>query len=161
VSKIKPTDEPRQAEVRAAGGIVLRPLPGRSRIRQWLRPRYEIVLVHRPRYDDWSLPKGKPDGDDERDEDTALREVEEETGLRCRLGAPVGETRYEDSRGRDKVVRYWLMELPDVGSAAPFVPNREVDELRWLEPGEAARLLTYPHDRELLERLFRRGPPRP
>lgn len=160
MSKIKPTDEPRQAEVRAAGGIVRRPLRGRSRVRQWLRPRYEIVLVHRPRYDDWSLPKGKPDGD-ERDEDTALREVEEETGLRCRLGAPVGETRYQDSRGRDKVVRYWLMEPPDPDSTSPFVPNREVDEVRWLERDEADRLLTYPHDRELLDRLSRRGPPSP
>jgi 8-oxo-dGTP pyrophosphatase MutT (NUDIX family) len=160
VSKIKPTDEPHQAAVRAAGGIVRRPLAGRSRIGQWLRPRYEIVLVHRPRYDDWSLPKGKPDGD-ERDEDTALREVEEETGLRCALGAPVGETRYEDSRGRDKVVRYWLMEPPEGARAAPFVPNREVDEVRWLQPDAAVTLLTYPHDQELLQGLSRRGPRRP
>ena len=160
VSKTEPGGEPSQATVRAAGGIVVRPLAGRSRIRQRLRPRHEIALVHRPRYDDWSFPKGKPDGD-ERDEDTALREVEEETGLCCRLGAPVGETRYQDSRGRDKVVRYWLMEPPEGDPAAPFVPNREVDALRWLEPDEAARLLTYPHDRQLLDRLSRRGPPRP
>jgi 8-oxo-dGTP pyrophosphatase MutT (NUDIX family) len=160
VSKTKPSDEPGQAVGRAAGGIVRRPVAGRSRLRQRLRPRHEIALVHRPRYDDWSLPKGKPDGD-ERDEDTALREVVEETGLRCRLGAPVGETRYQDSRGRDKVVRYWLMEPAGGDRATPFVPNREVDELRWLEPDEAAKLLTYPHDRELLDRLSRRGPPRP
>ena len=154
------SDDQRDMVVRAAGGIVRRPLAGRSRIRQTLRPRYEIALVHRPRYDDWSLPKGKPDGD-ERDEDTALREVEEETGLRCALGAPVGETRYEDSRGRDKVVRYWLMEAPEAARTAPFVPNREVDEVRWLEPDEAVTLLTYPHDRALLEGLSRRGPRRP
>jgi 8-oxo-dGTP diphosphatase len=160
VSKTTPNGEPGPAVVRAAGGIVRRPVAGRSRIRQWLRPRHEIALVHRPRYDDWSFPKGKPDGD-EVDEDTALREVEEETGLRCRLGAPLGETRYEDSRGRDKVVRYWLMESPEEDGAAPFVPNREVDELRWLGADEAATLLTYPHDRELLDRLSRRGPPTP
>ncbi len=160
VSKTEPGGEPSQATVRAAGGIVVRPLAGRSRIRQRLRPRHEIALVHRPRYDDWSFPKGKPDRD-ERDEDTALREVKEETGLCCQLGAPVGETRYQDSRGRDKVVRYWLMEPPEGDPAAPFVPNREVDALRWLEPDEAARLLTYQHDRQLLDRLSRRGPPRP
>ena len=144
------TDAPANGEIRAAGAVLWRP-SGRGR---------EVALVHRPRYDDWSFPKGKPDGD-ERDEETALREVEEETGLRCRLGAPYGETRYEDSRGRHKVVRYWLMEPADPGPPAPFVPNREVDEVRWLEPAEAARLLTYPHDRQLLERLPRRGPRRP
>ncbi len=151
--------EVRDADVRAAGGIVHRAVPGRGALRQWLRPRYEIALVHRPRYDDWSFPKGKPDGD-ERDEETALREVKEETGLRCRLGPPFGETRYEDSRGRDKVVRYWLMEPVDSAASDPFVPNREVDKVRWLEPRKAARLLTYPHDRQLLERLPRRGPRR-
>ena len=81
MSKTKPDTEPGPAAVRAAGGIVRRPLPERSRLRHRLRPRHEIALVHRPRYDDWSVPKGKPDGD-EPDEDTALREVEEETGWR-------------------------------------------------------------------------------
>ena len=160
MTRTQPDPQERDAEVRAAGGIVRRAVVGRGPLGRWLRPRYEIALVHRPRYDDWSFPKGKRDGD-ERDEDTALREVEEETGVRCRLGAPVGETRYEDSRGRDKVVRYWLMEPADPAPADPFVANREVDEVRWLEPDEAARLLTYRHDRELLERLPRRGAPRP
>jgi 8-oxo-dGTP pyrophosphatase MutT (NUDIX family) len=159
VSKAKPDPGP-PPPVRAAGGIVRRAPAGRSRLRQRLRPRHEVVLVHRPRYNDWSFPKGKPDGD-ERDEDTALREVEEETGLSCRLGAPVGETRYQDSRGRDKVVRYWLMDPPDSDGVESFVPNREVDEVRWLDSSEADRLLTYPHDRELLNRLPRRGPRRP
>jgi 8-oxo-dGTP pyrophosphatase MutT (NUDIX family) len=156
VNRARPTDEPGAAVVRAAGGVVRRPVAGRSRVRRWLHPRYEIVLVHRPQYDDWSLPKGKPDGD-ERDEDTALREVEEETGLRCTLGAPVGETRYEDSRGRDKRVRYWLMKPAESDRAVPFVPNREVDKVRWLERDGAVTLLTYPHDRELLQGLSRRG----
>ncbi|HSO94603.1 MAG TPA: NUDIX hydrolase [Acidimicrobiia bacterium] len=160
MSNARPPSEPRDGLVHAAGGIVRRRVPGRSRLRQRLRPRYELALVHRPRYDDWSFPKGKRDRDDEGDEDTALREVEEETGLSCALGHPVGETRYEDSRGRAKVVRYWLMDPPD-GPLDPFVPNREVDEVRWLEPREADRLLTYPHDRALLHRLSRRGPSRP
>jgi len=124
--------------VRAAGGIVVRPGP---------KGRWQVLLVHRPRYDDWSLPKGKADGD-ERDEDTALREVEEETGLRCTLGKPAGRTRYRDSKGRDKVVHYWLME-PESDDGA-FVPNAEVDELRWCSVADAADQLSYAHDRKLL-----------
>ena len=132
-------------EVRAAGGIVWRQAP-RAGLR---RGGPEVLLVHRPRYDDWSFPKGKLDGD-ETDEAAAYREVLEETGLRCRLGAPLGEVRYTDRRGRSKAVRYWLMEPetpPDLGG---FVPNAEVDEVRWLEPAAADRLLTYRHDRDLL-----------
>ena len=108
-------------------------------------------MIHRPRYDDWSFPKGKRDGN-ETDEETALREVEEETGLRCRLGRALGEVRYRDARGRDKSVRYWLMDLSDPDETIN-VPNREVDELRWCDPREAARLLTYDHDRSLLYRV--------
>jgi 8-oxo-dGTP diphosphatase len=105
-------------------------------------------VVHRPRYDDWSLPKGKRD-DGEEDPATALREVEEETGLACRLGPELGETRYADSRGREKIVRYWLMEpVTDAG----FVPNDEVDDVRWCSPAEAGKLLTYAHDRALVGR---------
>jgi len=126
--------------VRAAGGIV------RRRDEHDGDTDTRILLVHRPRYDDWSLPKGKADPG-ERAEDTALREVEEETGLRCALGAEVGTTRYRDSRGRDKVVRYWLME-PDDGH--DFVPNHEVDEIRWCTPAEAGELLSYDHDRQLV-----------
>jgi 8-oxo-dGTP diphosphatase len=132
--------------VRAAGGVVTRPGPRR----RWRR-HPEIVLIHRPRYDDWSFPKGKLD-DGEGPEEAALREVQEETGLVCRLVEPLGETRYPDKRGRAKVVAYWLME-PD--RIDPFVPNDEVDELRWLDADAAATLLTYPHDRELLDRLPR------
>ena len=84
--------------------------------------------------------------------DGVRREVHEETGLVCRLVALLGETRYEDRRGRPKVVCYWLME-PD--RVDPFVPNDEVDQLRWLDADGAATLLTYPHDRELLDRLPR------
>jgi 8-oxo-dGTP diphosphatase len=126
-----------QELVRAAGGVVWR-RNGKGAAR--------ILLVHRPRYDDWSLPKGKSEPG-ETAEDTALREVLEETGLRCRLGAEVAATRYRDARGRSKEVRYWLMEpLSD----AEFEPNDEVDEVRWCSPRDARRILSYDHDRRLV-----------
>jgi 8-oxo-dGTP pyrophosphatase MutT (NUDIX family) len=130
------------ATVRAAGGIV-------HRVGDDGSP--QVLLVHRPRYDDWSLPKGKSDPG-ERDEETALREVEEETGLRCLLGEHAGETRYRDSKGQNKVVHYWLMEPPPDG-ASSFVPNDEVDELRWCTMTEASKRLSYAHDRKLLQRV--------
>jgi len=109
----------------------------------------EVLLVHRPRYGDWSFPKGKRDGD-ETDEETAVREVLEETGLAVELGPELGEARYHDSRGRPKIVRYWLMS-PDPDDPGPgFTPNHEVDELRWCSLAEAATLLTYAHDQALL-----------
>ncbi len=129
--------------VRAAGGLVRRGEPDGI---------LRYALVHRSRYDDWSFPKGKRDGR-ESDEETALREVEEETGLRCTLGADLGEVRYRDPRGRNKVVRYWLMDVVPGETGEEFTPNREVDVLRWCTPREAVRLLTYDHDRVLLERL--------
>src|SRR4030095_10905698 len=104
---------------------------------------------HRPRYDDWSFPKGKLD-DGEDDATAALREVEEETGLRCHLGPIVGTVTYRDRRGRPKVVRYFQMDA-DGGA---FAPNLEVDELRWVPVEDAARLLSYAHDRRLLRRVL-------
>ena len=129
--------DPEQAEVKAAGGVVWRPAGDTI----------AIAVAHRPRYDDWSLPKGKLDTG-ESWEDGALREVEEETGMRCRLGEELEPTNYQDRKGRDKVVRYWLMEPVD---DTDFVPNDEVDQLRWLAPPEAADLLSYPHDKELVQ----------
>jgi 8-oxo-dGTP diphosphatase len=126
-------------EVRAAGGVVRRHLAdGRD----------EIVLVHRPAYDDWSFPKGKLE-DGEREEDAALREVEEETGLRCRLERELTTTRYRDARGRSKTVRYWLME-PVSGHVAA---DNEVDDARFFPLEEARALLTYPRDVEILDLL--------
>ncbi len=125
-------------QVRAAGGVVWRTAPRGGR---------EWAVVHRPRYDDWSLPKGKLE-EGESLEAAALREVREETGLSCRLGPHCGTTRYLDSRGRTKTVDYWMMEGLDGG--AGFEPNAEVDELRWLEAGDATALLSHEHDRDLL-----------
>jgi 8-oxo-dGTP diphosphatase len=108
----------------------------------------EVLLVHRPKYDDWSLPKGKcTEGED--DLACALREVEEETGLRCEPGAELASSSYHDSRGRPKTVRYWAME-PRSGS---FTPHTEVDEARWLPRSEAAAVLSYARDREVLASL--------
>jgi 8-oxo-dGTP diphosphatase len=130
--------DPETVEVRASGGVVWRRAPGGA---------LQLVVVHRPRYDDWSLPKGKLDPG-ESWEDAALREVYEEVGLRCRLGDELPTVRYRDNKGRSKAVRYWLMEAED--GAAPFTPNREVDEMRWVDVDEAAALLSYPHDAELV-----------
>jgi 8-oxo-(d)GTP phosphatase len=125
------------AEVRAAGGAVLRAGPDR---------RNEILLVHRPGHRDWTLPKGKIEPG-ESDEECALREVAEETGLECLLGPELGGTRYKDRRGRDKSVRYWIMTV----RGGAFQPNSEVDEVRWIPLASAARELSYPGDRAVLE----------
>ena len=106
-----------------------------------------MVAVHRPRYGDWSLPKGKLDPGESFLE-AALREVEEETGLRCRAEEELPPTRYRDSHGRMKRVRYWRMRVVG-GDIRRRPPDTEVDEIRWLAPNEAAALLSYDRDREL------------
>ena len=126
------------AEVKAAGGVVWRRGAGGI----------EVAVAHRPHRGDWSLPKGKLDPG-ESWEEAALREVLEEIGLRCKLGRELSPTSYRDQKGRAKVVRYWLME-PESGE---FEPNREVDEIRWLNPAAAADLLTYEHDKQLVRGL--------
>ena len=117
--------------VDAAGGVVVR--------------EGHVLLVHRPRYDDWTLPKGKLDPG-ESFEDAAVREVQEETGLLCVLGRELPAVEYEVG-GRPKLVRYWLMQVDADG---PFASNEEVDELRWASPAEAFGLLSYDRDREVL-----------
>jgi 8-oxo-dGTP diphosphatase len=116
--------------IRAAGGVIVR--DGR------------VLLVHRPRYDDWTLPKGKLDSGESWQE-AARREVEEETGLRCGAGEELGRTFYVDSRGRDKEVRYYLMEADGEASA-----QNEVDDVRWVPLADAGELLSYDRDAELL-----------
>ena len=122
--------------VRAAGGVVSRK-NGTGRL--------EVLLVHRGEQRDWSFPKGKREPG-ETDEQCALREVEEETGLRCAMAGELPSVSYHDKRRRLKVVRYWAM-TPIAGEAAP---HNEVDAVRWLDVGAASSLLTYPRDRELL-----------
>ena len=126
--------------VRAAGGVVWRRSP---------EGKIEVLVVHRPRYDDWSFPKGKLDPG-ESEEECAIREVREETGLECRLDGELAGTAYTDRRGRPKTVAYWRMNA--VGGS--FQPNSEVDEARWVGLSEAARLLSYEHDRSMLEELM-------
>jgi 8-oxo-dGTP diphosphatase len=118
--------------VRAAGGVIERD--------------GSVLLVHRPKYDDWSFPKGKLEGD-ETWEEGALREVEEETGLQCEIGDELGRTQYVVLQG-PKEVRYYRM----TGAGDAHAQN-EVDEVRWVPLAEARELLTHDRDRALLERL--------
>ncbi len=122
--------------VKAAGGVVCR--EGSS-------GETEIVIVHRPAYDDWTLPKGKVDPD-ETPEECALREVKEETGFRCELGRPVGCTAYVDRRGRNKLACYWVMEV----ISGRFRPGGEVDRMAWLPVADAVKRLTYERDKALI-----------
>jgi 8-oxo-dGTP diphosphatase len=122
--------------IEAAGGVVVH--DGR------------VALVHRPKYDDWTLPKGKLDPG-ETFEEAALREVWEETGMRCRPVRELPASEYMVGE-RPKIVRYWLMSAE---SDPGFVPNDEVDELRWLSPADAAALLTYDRDKEVLTAAVR------
>jgi 8-oxo-dGTP diphosphatase len=108
----------------------------------------EILLVHRPKYDDWSFAKGKCDGH-EVDDTCALREVEEETGLHCRLGVELPSTEYIDPKGRPKKVRYWAMTV----ESGRFSPNHEIDAVQWAAVEEANERLSYERDRPVLEAL--------
>ena len=127
--------------VQAAGGVVWRRSPAGG---------LEILLVHRPRYDDWTVPKGKLD-DGEDHATAALREVAEETGLHCALGPELATTSYRDRRGRPKQVRYWAM-TPIGGD---FTPTDEVDEVRWVSVEAEPSLLSYARDLPVLAALRR------
>jgi 8-oxo-dGTP diphosphatase len=131
-------------EVRAAGGVVTRPSAGNH---------IEVVLVHRPKYDDWTFPKGKVDPG-ESDEDAAVREVREETGFDCTLGDELTTVHYVDGKGRPKQVRYWMMT---VAGGNADIPNAEVDDLVWLTPEDASTLLTYAHDQAIARQLGEPG----
>ncbi len=124
--------------IEAAGGVVWRAAHGRL----------EVLLIHRPRYDDWSLPKGKLIGGEE-PLAGAVREVAEETGFACAAGPVLPESRYVHRKGRDKRVRYWAMQI--VGGR--FRPNREVDVVRWVCIDDAPAMLSYAHDLPVLEGL--------
>lgn len=124
-----------QTDVIAAGAVV-RSKEGR------------VLLVHRPKYDDWSFPKGKLDRG-EQIPACAIREVREETGLDIRLGVPLASQRYP-LNGRHKRVHYWVAQVVGDDDVSHYQPNDEIDAVRWATPTEAAALLTYPHDRDTL-----------
>lgn len=126
--------------VRAAGGVISRESRDGTT---------EVLVIHRPRYDDWSFPKGKlQNGESERE--CAVREVREETGFVCEPTRELSGTAYTDRRGRPKTVRYWRMKVV----SGKFEPNFEVDVARWVDLPEAARMLTYDHDLSMLEELM-------
>jgi phosphohistidine phosphatase SixA/ADP-ribose pyrophosphatase YjhB (NUDIX family) len=107
-----------------------------------------VLVVHRPSYDDWTFPKGKTDPG-ETLQVTAVREIGEEAGVRVRLGHPLQDIVYPISGGTKRVA-YWCARVVGPEEATPFVPNKEVDEIRWVEPKAARKLLTYEHDVSLL-----------
>jgi phosphohistidine phosphatase SixA/8-oxo-dGTP pyrophosphatase MutT (NUDIX family) len=127
--------------VSAAGGVVYRegyPDTGP-----------QFLLVHRSRYRDWSLPKGKVDSG-ESFEDAADREVVEETGLNCDREEYLGAVSYRTQRSRTKLVKYWLMKT----RKGTFIPNLEVDKVEWVGINGALSLLTYNRDARLIERAY-------
>ena len=127
-----------EVEVWAAGGAVWRRVDGQV----------ELLLVHRPAHRDWTLPKGKIDPD-ETLRQCALREVEEETGMRCTTAGRLSLVRYRDARRRRKAVVYWLMTVDD----GAFVPNAEVDAVAWFDLASARATLTYAHDVDLVAEI--------
>jgi 8-oxo-dGTP pyrophosphatase MutT (NUDIX family) len=121
--------------VRAAGGVIC-------------DDQGRVALVYRPKYEDWTFPKGKLEPG-ESEEEAALREVREETGLDVELGRELGYVEYTDPHGRPKTVHYWEMGV----NGGEFTPNREVSDLRWLPFDEAPEQLSYDRDREILGRV--------
>lgn len=134
----------RSKTVRAAGGVLHRERPDGTP---------EVLVIHRPRYEDWTLPKGKLEPG-ESVEEAAVREVSEETGFRGEIERRIGETSYKDRHGRPKRVTYFAMR-PVAGG---FTPNDEVDEVRWVTLDEASSLLDYDHDRHLVAQVARKPP---
>jgi len=133
-----------QSAVYAAGGVLWRVVEGKLR----------ILLIHRTRYRDVTLPKGKVDPGETLVE-TAVREIFEETGIRVRLGVPVGVSRYLLPKGREKVVHYWAAEATEEAvRTSAFVPNKEIAALEWVTPKKALKLLSYPVDAEIVERFL-------
>ena len=128
--------------VHAAGAVVHRASPATGEL--------EVLLVHRPKYDDWTFPKGKLDPG-ETFEHAAVREVEEEAGVRGVLGPELPSTSYVDHRGRPKLVRWWAIDL--AGADGHAAQDNEVDEIRWLTVEAAREQLTYERDHALLDAL--------
>ncbi|MEU6127084.1 NUDIX hydrolase [Streptomyces sp. NPDC047123] len=135
-------DHDGKTTVRAAGCVLWRPAPA-------ARGGIELALVHRPKWSDWSHPKGKLKRA-ESAADAARREVLEETGMRCVLGPPLSTAYYRDAHGHPKEVRYWAAEAV----SGAFAPNSEVSHLDWLTPQAARHRLTHPRDVDLLDELL-------
>lgn len=108
-------------------------------------------MVHRPKYDDWSFPKGKLDKGESLEE-CALREVFEETGFTCELQDFIGTVAYQDRKGRQKEVHYWQMAVKE----GFFQVNSEVDDICWVAGKHALEILTYHHDRDFLSSLIKK-----
>ena len=123
--------------VRAAGGLIFR---------KTAKGKLRILIAHRPKYDDWSLPKGKADPG-ETPEQTAVREVLEETGYHCRIVSPIGTTRHRMNNGVKEVAWFGMRPLPD---SPGFKKNKEIDEIRWISRKEARKALDYENDRNLV-----------
>ena len=132
-----------QPKILAAGVVLWRPAPATAD-----GPEVELALIHRPKWQDWTFPKGKLK-EGERHREAARREAFEETGMRVELGSRLPTQRYL-AKGRRKRVRYWSA----VRVSGSFTPNREVDRLEWLPSAEACRRLTFDHDRELVKALL-------
>ena len=125
----------KDAEVRAAGGIIVKAA----------KKGPKVLLIHRPRYNDWSFPKGKLENG-EKFKEAALREVSEETGFRCKPHKPsLPSMHYHDRHGRSKEVRYWMMTV----LSGTFEPNEEVDMIAWVRWDKVIERLTYAKDRQL------------
>jgi 8-oxo-dGTP diphosphatase len=134
-----------ETAVYAAGGVVWRIVDGKLR----------VLLIHRTKYRDVTLPKGKVDPGEMLAE-TAAREIFEETGIRVSLGVPVGVSRYHLPSKRTKIVHYWAAEATDDAiRASAFVPNKEIAALEWTSPKKALARLSYPVDVEILEYFVR------
>lgn len=134
-----------EPEVEAAGCVV------------WRRSAesLEVLVAHRPRYDDWSFPKGKLDPGESFLE-AAVREVDEETGCIGVIGDELEPARYVDHKGRSKIVRYWLMAADSSFDVGAFEANDEVDVIAWMRPADAHKKLSYGDDRTLLDQAVER-----
>ncbi|KAF2413118.1 DNA mismatch repair protein MutT [Microbacterium sp. B35-04] len=134
-----------ETAVYAAGGVVWRVVDGKLR----------VLLIHRTKYRDVTLPKGKVDPGEMLAE-TAVREIHEETGIRVALGVPVGVSRYRLPSKRIKIVHYWAAEATEAAiRASAFLPNKEIAALEWVSPKKALRILSYPVDTEIMETFVR------
>lgn len=136
---MKANHQPHKKIIEAAGGVLWKDTPSGPK----------LALIHRQRYNDWSLPKGKREPG-ERLEDTALREVWEETGCRAMLGKFIGSVSYLINQHKtSKIVHFWHMKIINLSE---FQPNQEVDRLEWVSPKKSLKILTYQDERDIIKK---------